>query len=595
MIAFVILALFPGASSAAKYIEPNENIELFELENIPLPQHSTQQIGKSLITIALRKHDASAANQQATARLLLLAMQLDPQNHRSHEISKALVAGKVPPSAPESQINDSIASVRNYQKLFSNPQAGKQANRLALHIGDALKPLGTHTANQPDKADWRGAISSLEAYQATEKKLPEDKPKKTITPPPPQKNTPVQKSAPHFHLAEQSIFLPIIVQEKNENLETLLNSDPKQENVATAKLASMALKLGPPKAEEAQKYFFSLKTTGAPFGLLNELMPALIKYRQANAPYFHGSISFPDGGFSMRMQQALVSPLALMLEASLANKPLREDLCLLANITRTGKVIEPDDFWQQLAKLREVQNGGRLIVSIDSVELMKQILVYEEPDFFIRWEVIAVSNIKDAVAAGTKRSDEGLLKASRIFSAIQSLATHNNVSQLAADHNVRSGLEQIAELAPEHLSASILLLQGSGNRPIQLNATALRYELLPLIERLKRELASQFEKPDIEGLEKTHEAAREKIDYLEPLVASADEPLHDDVLELANDFRKLALVRKRIQKRPNNQSAQKLAQELYIEMQNRANELNELIANDLKDAPEEPGQDPIGK
>ena len=177
MIAFVILALFPGASSAAKYIEPNENIELFELENIPLPQHSTQQIGKSLITIALRKHDASAANQQATARLLLLAMQLDPQNNRSYEISRALATAKAPPATPENQVKDSIASVRNYQKLFSNPQAGKQANKLALHLGDALKPLGAETAKQPDKADWKNAVPPLAAYQANEEKTPEQKAK----------------------------------------------------------------------------------------------------------------------------------------------------------------------------------------------------------------------------------------------------------------------------------------------------------------------------------------------------------------------------------------------------------------------------------
>ncbi|MGB2403684.1 MAG: hypothetical protein ACPIA7_09780, partial [Akkermansiaceae bacterium] len=234
--------------------------------------------------------------------------------------------------------------------------------------------------------------------------------------------------------------------------------------------------------------------------------------------------------------------------------------------------------------LRKVEHGGRLIVSPESVDLIKQILVYEEPDFFTRWEVIVVTDIKEALAAGAKYGEGDLLKASTIFTAIRSLATHNNVSQLAADHNVRSGLDQIIELTPEHLSASLLLLQGSGKRPIQLNEVALRYELRPLIEKLTAVLASQSEKPNIEELEKTHEEAREKLDYLEPLVPSADETLHDDMLELANDFRKLALVKKRIQKRPNSRSAQKLAHDLSVDMQNRANELSKLIAGGVKDA-----------
>ena len=55
----IILAMTmtTSASRAAEYIEPDHTTELFQLEKIPLPQHRMQQLGKSLIIIALRKHD----------------------------------------------------------------------------------------------------------------------------------------------------------------------------------------------------------------------------------------------------------------------------------------------------------------------------------------------------------------------------------------------------------------------------------------------------------------------------------------------------------------------------------------------------------
>ena len=100
---FIILAMMTttSASRAAGYIEPDHTTELFQLEKIPLPQHRMQQLGKSLVIVALRKHDGSPIQQQATARLLLLAMQLDPQNKRPQEISQALVTGKSPPTSAD--------------------------------------------------------------------------------------------------------------------------------------------------------------------------------------------------------------------------------------------------------------------------------------------------------------------------------------------------------------------------------------------------------------------------------------------------------------------------------------------------------------
>ena len=121
----------------------------------------------------------------------------------------------------------------------------------------------------------------------------------------------------------------------------------------------------------------------------------------------------------------------------------------------------------------------------------------------------------------------------------------------------------MVKLAPEHLSANMLLLQGGGKRPIHLSERALRLELRPLIDELNSVLQFQTEQPDKETeqpdsdeLEKTHEQIGVKLEQLEPFVSRDDGPLYEDTLELAKDFEKLASLRERMQNRHTTMNPQ---------------------------------------
>ena len=459
---FIILAMMTttSASRAAGYIEPDHTTELFQLEKIPLPQHRMQQLGKSLVIVALRKHDGSPIQQQATARLLLLAMQLDPQNKRPQEISQALVTGKSPPASADHLIVKCTADIQNLQSLLSKPQARAEANQLALYMKDACKTLRPDGAKHQDGADWKGVLPALSAYKTPIKSIPQAPIKPNKASPPAPKPTQAKKSTPHFHLVKQSIQLPIpipiTIEKKNEDLEALLSDDQDSDQdpekieeqetteagevVKAMTLASMTLKLSPCKAEEATTPFISLLHSDVPMLELDELLKQLIKGRHSILPHFKGAINFPDGSHGMGNQLAIAGPLALMLEGSLANSPLRDDLCLLADINAKGDVIEPDNFWQLLTALRQVSHGGRLIVSAESAEMMQQLLVFKEPDFFTRWEVLSASDIDQALAAAIQQSSADLSKASELFASFQDLSSKKTVTQLAADHNYSARL-----------------------------------------------------------------------------------------------------------------------------------------------------------
>ena len=590
----IMLVMTTGVSRAAEYIEPDHTTELFQLEKIPLPQHRMQQLGKSLIIIALRTHDGSPIHQQATARLLLLAMRLDPQNKRPQEISKALVAGKNPPASADHLITKCTADIQNLQSLLSKPQARAEANQLALYMKDACKTLRPDTSKHKDGANWKGVLPALSAYKTPVKKIPQAPIKINKASPPAPKPTQPKKSTPRLHLVVQSIHLPITIEKKNEDLEALLaddqdsDQDPEKseeqetteagEAVKAMTLASMTLKLSPCKAEEATTPFISLSHSDVAMPGLDPLLKQLIKSRHSSLPHFKGVINFPDGSHGMGNQLALAGPLALMLEASLTNSPLRDDLCLLADINAKGAVIEPDNFWELLAALRQVSDGGRLIVSAASAEMMQQLLVFKEPDFFTRWEVLSASDIDQALAAAIQQSSADLSKASELFASFQDLSSKKTVIQLAADHNFRPALDEMVKLAPEHLSANMLLLQGSGKRPTHLSERALRLELRPLIDELNRVLQFQAEQPDSDDLEKTYEQIGVKIEQLEPFVSRDDGPLYEDALELAKDFEKLASLRERIQNRHNNESSREKAQQLFEDMKNHGAALTERIS-----------------
>lgn len=569
---------------AVKYIEPDHTTELFALEHIPLPRHSMQDLANALLIAAQRKHDASPTHQQATGRILLLAMQLEPHNKRAFEINNALAAGKALP-APEGQLlQQSLSKVDVFQRLLSKPEAGKQANMLAVYIEDVRSALKPGAAHRKDTADWKGTLPALNGYPVIslppqKTPVPKAEPKPVeAKPAPPKKPAPVKPLAPGFYLASQSILMPVIVLEPGETTGELQDEEGKGAEEVQGEptsLAVMTLKLNPCKPEELATQFITVENGDMEMPMLDALLKDCIFKRHSKLPPVRGLISFSDIDAFYNDKLRLAAPLALLLEASIKNTPLREDLCFLASVEQNGKVTEPEHFWQDLAKIRQVSAGGRLIVSADSAEIMQQVLVYEEPDFFTRWEVFTATDMDQAMAAGAQKSSPDILKAADLFISIQNAAAENDVAPLMTNRVVRERLREIEELAPGHLSAAMLLLQGSGKRPMHLNERILACELSPIIGELSDVLVAQVEQTDIEALEKTYQNAREALDKLLPLIEPGDNEFFEGTLELANDFRKLASAHKRIAKRPNNQSAIDKAEELFAEMQADARALTD--------------------
>ncbi|MGB2402289.1 MAG: hypothetical protein ACPIA7_02640 [Akkermansiaceae bacterium] len=606
LIAAMIAASIVNTIQAASYIEPDHTTELFQLEKIPLPQHRAQQLGKSLAIIAQRKHDGSPANQLASARLLLLAMQLDPKNKRPYEISKALASGKAPAATPQHLITQCLDEAKRIQSLLSKPRAGAQANLLARLIKDACKMIQPNTHGDKDVADWKKTLPAIASYKADEKKITPKIPAplatkpaaqqaskiKKPTPSSAQKPDPAKKGKSQFHITEQSLLLPVFVENDEEELE--IAPDEKSfidKEESTHLLARIILTLKPCDPKTSATQFIKILQSGNPTSDLDTTLKSLIETKHSNIPSIQGHVKFTNIGYGTMQQFSLTGPLALLLEASLANKPLRDDLCMLADVGPKGELSEPKNFWSLLTNLRNVSDGGRLVVSDQSLRLMEQLLVFKESDFFARWEVFSASNIDEAFIAAVKESNKELTHAGEIFGEIQKLSLDQEVVQLAADHDIRDQLEKIIALAPSHQSANILLLQGSGNRPTHLDKKTFRIELQPIIEDINDALPEKVDNIDIEKLTDQYDTLRQKLDRLEPVVDRSEKELLQETIDLTNDFKKLASLKKRSTRRGDDASTKRKVEECLEDMKSHGALLVErvmaldLIDSELETAP----------
>ncbi|MBT8043333.1 MAG: hypothetical protein KJO79_00150, partial [Verrucomicrobiae bacterium] len=308
-----------------------------------------------------------------------------------------------------------------------------------------------------------------------------------------------------------------------------------------------------PCGEEEKQHLLIRKIAGnqdAQLHLVQKISTMLFDLfgsRHSGLPRYRGRVTISGGDYDLKNDLILATPLAMMLEASIANTPLRGDIHVCATIDANGKLTTPPDFWEMLTPLRESSSGGRLIVTPECADLMVQLLVYGEPDFFTRWEVLTAGTLDEAMAAATQTTEGDLHEASQLFASIQQLANKSAVTKLAVNRAVRTRLANIINLAPNHLSSKILLIQGSGKRPMRLSKIALAHALLPVVQKMNQHLKQDVDPSAISGkdMKKYHDQARQDLDKLEQFMDRSKQGLYPEAEELANDFRRIAAMKRR--------------------------------------------------
>jgi len=610
-----LLTILSHTGFSASYHRPDGSKELFQLENIPLRVTTMKEISKHLVVIACRKQDDRAEQRRASAQLLALAMRLDPTNKMIRETDKTFSKGEKPNEAKNDQVVKAKFTLRFYHKWLASPDAGKDANLLASLLSDATKTLDPKTLRQPDTADWSGVLPSIQA--AAIPKPPSEsqlkKPEKDISEIPKPAPKPAVPDA-QFYLPKLLVRAPLTIElkekyinpwspavasyryiaknsitpieikiSKSATAKDALSQEnvPEDENTLTISFSPSlknenrtpttvpALVAAPQKITTSQKITYTLKT--------------LLQSRHSTLPASDINIKLSQGRYALSNDLAITAPLAIMLEASATNQPLRNDIHVCAAINAQGKLRQSKNFWEQMKFLRKSKRGGRLIVAAESNDLIMQFLVFGDPEFFTRWEIVTAETLDQAMELATETNPKKITDASELFRTIQELTKKSEATQIAVNSTVRNRLSEIIHLFPTHLSSKALLIQGSPNRPSRLNGLALAHQLFPIIQRIDKLLSSTYLPPE-DQLKKNHTELRKSLDPLERLVDGTDDELYQKTLKLTNDFRRLATLARRSKSNSydSDTTISQSASNLILRMQEECNTLKGQIKKTLR-------------
>lgn len=566
---FSVLASLPAP--AASYIEPELTKDLFKLEKIPLQVDRMKELSRHLVVLAKRRHDGNAAQQRATAQLIALAARLDPSNQEARDVNRDLASGKNTDPADEASMTRAKARIRFFKRWLAQPDAGEDANLLSGYLVDATKTLSPETAGNKDLGDWKQTVPPLGRYS---RDIPPERPRGRE----PDGGDSAMKrngddgkkppaAAGKLHLAQLSASTPCILVNSEKYRDEKDFGREKTRRVVTRAISRIKIEIKPCKKEEKRRLEIRRISPAAGVGkgqddpLFKAVASVLLKLAVSRHPglgHYKSTVTIPGGFYARSNKLALTGPLAVMLEASASNRPLRDDLHICADIDSAGRLRMNEGFWSQLETLRNAKAGGRLIVPKESAELLMQLLVFGESGFFTRWEVFAVDTLDKAMDLAAVPAKEEPDEAEKLFQSVRDLAEKSPVTKIATNRVVRSRLSKIIAMSPDHVSARALLLQGSSKRPRHLSRKALAHAIIPAVARMHKAIALWESKPPTSGaMKKAHTEAREALDPLENLVDRSNNEPYKAALGLANDFRSLSLQIRRIRDRDGSESAKK--------------------------------------
>lgn len=575
IICVTFLTMIAGAH-AAKYIQPNESKELFKVEKIPLQVDSMKELSRHLTALARRNQDASPAQRRGTAQLLALAMRLNSANQRARETDQAMRKNETLPSPQEESILKAKARLRFFQRWLATPDAGADANTLALYITDATRILREETLNDSDQADWAGVLPPLDKYQ---------EPKQTAKKADPAPATPSTPDKPTienpYKISKLTVMMPLTMdtvtktKDPNNNSKEIWNRESKQviypvELTITPQQQPLSISitspLGPGNANNdagGLRKALELLQTRLNSSSSNGGAKAALK---AGTGAQNSSIQY-----SSKNGYAAAAAVELMLAASKAGKPLREDIHLCATLSSKGELRLPKNFWEVLKAMRKDDGkSGRLIVPKAAIEPLIELLVFDEADFFTRWEVIGVDHIDQALTYAVADSNSDITKAGELFLSIRELTKKEAVTKIAINKVVRTRLSEIESLAPEHLSAKTLLLQGSGKRPLHLSQLGTAYQIQSTVKAMQASLATiNVDHPNSTTLKRVHEQARADLDPILKLINTREDTLYQETLKLANELRSLYTLARR-NSRSNSNSNTARAKTMATSIKSRA-------------------------
>jgi hypothetical protein len=261
-----------------------------------------------------------------------------------------------------------------------------------------------------------------------------------------------------------------------------------------------------------------------------------------------------------------------------------DNAIVLGEIDKDGGLILPQTAWAQMRTM-EGGNGRRLVLPKTAETMLPSLLVVSKPSFFFDFQVLLASGYKEILDLSTKNPSEAHALIFDKFKEIHDRAEGRNLSEYLANRFVRERLQQLADSAPQHASAAMLLLLTSNERPRHLARPVLARELRQALKPIDWIAGNAVIEPGSNKISKFHDSyvsSRLAVDKLKELSATGDLGLWEKTLGLIMAVREFERCAKA--------KGDYLTQQLEIEKSqrdfvNHHNEVTKLLNNEINATP----------
>jgi hypothetical protein len=487
----------------------------FRRDRLPLDADTLRGLSGELVVLGRNQDIEKPEGRHAAAQSLALALALDPTNPNARETLESLHEDR--PAGERTSVPPS-ARIRQLTSWLESEEAGKEARTLAACLRDVLAAADL-PENPPaaQEGAWRGWVPELAAYRPVE-----------VAPDNPKAETPVISQGSALARREGAIFAPLWVH----------NAELQRDVFQKVKVSMKEL----PPREGTQGSSFRVELQGAhgAFAETGKMLTSVVgKLHGEQLPTARLGLDLGKGAFPERPDAGLSAAAVVLMDAAVSGREPAG--IVIGRVDKNGKLTPPPRLADRLLALAGGE-GGRLILPREAEPLLASIPVLAGPDFFLKYEVIYASNVRELVERATAKPSGAAGEATELFAEIRSKAGNpSGVGSYVANRFVRQRLAEVYQKFPDHASARLLWQQGGGEVPLKLARPVIAAEISRSLDALNWLSALDAnETIQVRKLEQAQETCRNEIERVERYVGTDDRALLDRYREVLQSIKAFA-------------------------------------------------------
>lgn len=536
-VTLISLLLTAGMLSAAPFAAPREGPVAFRRDRVPLDVGTMANLSDELSVLAHAQKLDSPRGRRTTAQILALALALNPANADARSAVEALSKGGPLREPEKRQIDRSKARVWHTLSWLEMPESGSDGQALGACLADVIAaadsehPKAAAILDAGERGAWNQWIPALAAYD--EAKLADNK---QITPavmpgdPVPAAPIPAITPAGQLALTTATISTPLWAMDKTAKVEKLAAHPVRM--TATIRQALPEEVPVPPMT-----FTIDLTPESRSVTKVNRALGPVLAKQFGQLPLgSHVAFSLgEDTPYStVKDREAISGAAAVLMNAALSGKePVGT---VIGIVDETGAFKGMPDFWDRLRSLSKGP-GGRLVIPLECAEFLPSVLAMEDPEFFLKYDVLLASNLAELTERSAKAPASPLAEILTRFGDVRAKAGTVPIGQYVGNRFVRQRLVELSGEMSHFASPRMLAVQAAGERPTRIPRKVMAAELRRAIRPLASVSIAPMASVDLALLDKTYDSTRAEVDRLERYLDNHDRDLFLKVRDMTTTLR----------------------------------------------------------